>query len=134
MPRTTTIITYNNFPAIIAAIPREAGQIVEKHLLGVESEAKQMMAGPKSGSVYGGHIASAPGEPPAIDTGALFNSITHEMETQTSGATYTNMEYAAHLEFGTIHMAARPFFAPAAERVRPDFVDDMRDLESRLPK
>jgi len=62
------------------------------------------------------HIASAPGQPPAVDTGRLRASITHEVckeSNQIIGLVGTNVEYAPHLEFGTNKMAARPFLRPA---------------------
>jgi HK97 gp10 family phage protein len=62
------------------------------------------------------HIASAPGRPPAVDTGRLRASITHEVHKegdQIVGLVGTNVEYAPHLEFGTNKMAARPFLRPA---------------------
>lgn len=62
------------------------------------------------------HIASAPGQPPAVDTGRLRASITHEVRKegdQIVGLVGTNVEYAPHLEFGTNKMAARPFLRPA---------------------
>lgn len=62
------------------------------------------------------HIASAPGQPPAVDTGRLRASITHEVRKESNqiiGLVGTNVEYAPHLEFGTNKMAARPFLRPA---------------------
>jgi len=62
---------------------------------------------------------SAPGEPPAVDTGRLRASITHRVETEgeeIAGYVGTNVEYATDLEFGTSKMAERPFMIPAVER------------------
>jgi len=113
-------------------LPVEVGKEVRHSLFAIETDVKAMMAGPKSGAVYGGHVASAPGEAPAIDTGALANSIQTEMDTLTSGAVYTGIEYAPYLEFGTSRMAARPSFTPAGEHERPRFMGRMRNLESKL--
>ena len=41
----------------------------------MQQEAVTMMGEPKHGRLYDDHQASAPGEAPAIDTGALANSI-----------------------------------------------------------
>lgn len=48
-----------------------------------------------------------------VDTGRLRNSITHETD---DNAAYigTNVEYAPHVEFGTIHQKAQPYLRPAA--------------------
>ena len=84
-----------------------------------ERVAKESMMGPKSGRMYKvsrtgkQHQASAPGQAPAIDTGNLVNSIRHQRVGQENARTYTNTEYAAHLEFGTAKMAPRPFMTPA---------------------
>ena len=66
------------------------------------------------------HRASAPGQPPAVDTGRLRGSITHDLQTEGQRVTArvgTNVEYAKELEFGTSTKAARPFLRPIlAER------------------
>jgi len=48
-----------------------------------------------------------------VDTGNLRNSITHETD---DNAAYigTNVEYAPHVELGTIKQKAQPFLVPAA--------------------
>lgn len=57
------------------------------------------------------------GEPPFIQTGRLRRSITNEIIQEAEEVLLrvgTNVKYAAHLEFGTKKMAARPFLRPAA--------------------
>lgn len=62
------------------------------------------------------HVASAPGSPPAPDTGRLTSSYGFRLS---RGAKQwhldvgTNVAYAAHLEFGTSVMEARPHLRPA---------------------
>lgn len=131
MPRTVVTITYNRFPQIAAKLPREAHDIVQETVLDIEGRVKAEMAGPKSGRMYGGHQASAPGEAPAVDTGALISSVQTDVQ-GTEGSVFTNMESAPYLEYGTSQMAPRPFFTPAAEAARPDFERKMRNLEDRL--
>jgi HK97 gp10 family phage protein len=48
-----------------------------------------------------------------VDTGRLRNSITHEVDGK---EVYigTNVEYAPHVEYGTIKQKAQPFLRPAA--------------------
>jgi hypothetical protein len=67
------------------------------------------------------HVASAPGEPPAVDTGALRNSI--DMETVGGVLRVgSGLKKAPGLEFGTVgdggHIAPRPFMRPALEKVK----------------
>lgn len=71
-----------------------------------------MRKAPKGGRRYKRgrrfHIASAPGEAPAIDTGFLARSITSEVALNTLIVT-AGTSYASYLEDGTRRMAARPF-------------------------
>lgn len=86
---------------------------------GVRNEAIRLInSGPKTGRIYTrrgiSHQASAPGEPPASDTGRLVNSITTKYEPdKMSGIVQFGTEYAPFLEFGTQTMEPRPFARPA---------------------
>lgn len=80
---------------------------------------------PKTGRVYVrrtvAHQASAPGEPPASDTGRLVNSVTTEVLDQGSrvvGRVVVRDGKAALLEYGTARMAARPYARPALANMR----------------
>ncbi|BDP42923.1 hypothetical protein DAETH_28920 [Deinococcus aetherius] len=64
------------------------------------------------------HTASAPGDPPAVDTGRLRQSIVALKIAPGRWRVGTNVEYAFWLEFGTRRIAPRPFMRPAAEKVR----------------
>lgn len=69
----------------------------------------------KSGKSFsGGHRASAPGEPPASDSGRLVGSITVEMMPERlAGQVGPRVDYGKYLEFGTQRMEPRPFMRPA---------------------
>jgi HK97 gp10 family phage protein len=63
--------------------------------------------------------ASAPGEPPARQSGRLQRSIVVELDpSRPSAKVIATADYARALEFGTRRMAARPFLRPALERNR----------------
>lgn len=87
-----------------------------------------------AGRQFRGHQASAPGEAPAIDTGALSRSITHEITETGAGfsldigpsAQSGRDDIAAHLEFGTSKMAPRPSWRPALEEVASRSESDIR--------
>lgn len=77
-----------------------------------ETLVKLELSKPGTGRVYGRHTASAPGEPPAPDTGRLRNAVQTEVyrsPTAVTGEVSINTEYAAALELGTERMAPRPF-------------------------
>lgn len=101
--------------------------------------------------------ASAPGESPAIDMGALAGSIQQSLDDHgdagTDGLVYTNAEMGPYLEYGTgstgagwplperssdvdstsvVGMAPRPYMTPAAERAGAGFEEKLRNLEQRL--
>lgn len=83
--------------------------------------ARRLMELPKHGRFYSRrgrvHQASAPGEPPAVDTGALYESLRVEKAGDADYLVGTGDEKAVWLEFGTRRMAARPFLARAAREV-----------------
>jgi len=68
------------------------------------------------------HTASAEGDPPAKDTGRLIGSIYRGTMGNLTAIVGTKLEYAEHLEYGTISMAARPFFRPAVEKIKPKYI------------
>ena len=61
-----------------------------------------------------GRKPSAPGQPPAVQTGRLRNSIVHQPATAGNlfARAGTNVPYGKYLEFGTSKMAARPWLGP----------------------
>lgn len=64
------------------------------------------------------HRASAPGDPPAVDTGRLRGSIGVQRIGDGHYRVGTNVDYAPLLEFGRRNQKARPFLRPALEKVR----------------
>lgn len=74
------------------------------------------------------HRASAPGEAPATDTGNLAGSIGARMTGKLIGEVGSTAEYAAVLEFGGAHMAARPALTPAVKAEWPEFENGMKTL------
>jgi HK97 gp10 family phage protein len=123
-------VRYNRLPRLSAEMRRRVIDVVAKAARDVEANAKQGMQGPKSGAMYGNHQASAPGEAPAIDTGNLINSmdVSYENGGLTAYIGPADVEYGIYLEFGTLHMAPRPFMTPAAEKVRPAFLKAMKQV------
>lgn len=125
----TTIVevTFNRFAQLAGVLPDVVDMEVEATAKDIETDVKLDMAGPKSGRIYGSHRASAPGEAPAMDTGNLVNSIQTEKEAPGAWTVYTNVDYAAYLELGTVYMEPRPAFIPAAEHWAQGFDSRIAD-------
>jgi len=91
---------------------------------GLRKEVVKMLAhSSHSGEIYIRrgieHQRSAPGEPPAVDTGRLLNSIRTEFdEKEMVGRVIASTGYAGYLEFGTQKMEPRPFMRPSLENQR----------------
>jgi hypothetical protein len=116
------------------------GRIIEHKAYAVEMAAQALLLIPGTGRYYPpgiltfrrdgkiysnystggrqtGHIASAPGEPPASDTGMLLASINHKImvENTVFARVGSDRKYAIYLELGTRFMAPRPFLRPALD-------------------
>lgn len=107
----------------------------EKAVRGVQTAALRgeailkadILSRPGSGEVYGNHRASAPGQPPAPDTGRLRAATQADPQVRNDGGDIVgrivaNTEYAAALEKGTERVAARPFMS----LLKSDYADDLR--------
>lgn len=84
------------------------------------------------------HRPSAPGFPPAIDTGVLMSSVSHKVKTTASNVNGfvgsdidkirskaeagTDVEYGFYLEVGTKNMLARPWLRPALRKSEKDIL------------
>lgn len=140
----------------------EAARIIGETLNDIEADIAVAMGEPKSGRLYRRgerwHQASAPGEAPAMDMGALAGSIQQEGPRAEGdglvGVVYTNAEIAPYLEYGTgqagatwplpsrpadvdytlswAGMAPRPYLTPAAERARAEFDRKFGEMERRI--
>ena len=72
------------------------------------------------------HQASAPGEPPASDTGNLISKINTDYEEgYLTGRVLIQAGYGAFLEYGTVNMEPRPF-------VRPTIEKNLASIEERI--
>lgn len=79
------------------------------------------------------HQASAPGEPPALDTGTLRRSTSFEVRPSANGAegrVTVSAAYAANLEFGTARIRPRPFLS----RIPTEFGAKLRATFLRFAK
>lgn len=123
---------YNHLPQITASIRPSVSQVVRKTAFELEAEVKNEMRAPKSGRRYRQHVASAPGEAPAVDLGQLINSIQTQHLTDLTSTVGTNVVYATPLEYGSRRIAPRPVWRPVADKLRPMFIEAMTQLLQRL--
>lgn len=117
------------YDGVLARIAADAGERGLRGALGkAETVLKEdILRRPGSGKIYGKHQASAPGEPPAPDTGNLRSNTNadpniREEDDDLFGRVVSNAEYAQALEKGTERMAARPFMGLLAT----DHAEDLR--------
>ena len=104
--------------------------ITEATLLVRNSAVSSILRDPKTGQIYGNHVASAAGEAPASDTGFLASNITfdvNESSGEVVGYVTSAAPYSAALEFGTRNIAPRPFMQPALE-------SNIRKIERKFTK
>lgn len=96
-------------------------------VIGLEgvNQVRKLLSRPGTGRTYrrrgAVHVASAPGEPPAVDSGRLRSSYLYATGREGGFAMVaigTAVQYAPHLEYGTRRMAARPHLRPAIDRLR----------------
>lgn len=104
--------------------------------VGVEAvnRVRVALSTPGKGRVYRRgkvlHRASAPGQPPAVDTGQLRASYTHRLGEDAEGPYVeigTNLKTAPWLEFGTRRMQPRPHLRPAVASMRNEITRLIRD-------
>ena len=106
-----------NYPLAKRISAQQIQQAMEVVALDATQQVKLELSHPGTGREYPRgkdttHVASAPGEPPAVDTGRLRNSITSEVFRTPKGAEVivsANTEYAMALEVGTERIAPRPY-------------------------
>jgi hypothetical protein len=107
-------------------------QTVEDYAHRIKAHMQAGMRLPKHGRVYKKpdgrlHRASAPGEPPAVDTGKLINSFETIFRRGGTEAEIRNeVPYAIYLEKGTKRMKKRPYAKPACVDMGPLFVASLK--------
>ena len=123
-------------------------------MIELQTEMRKTLSKVGSGVGYFGGVKgkgsyrtrSAPGEPPAVDTGTLRNSVQSKPKyipsTGMTSIVLTGLVAGVHkdariprwLEFGTMRMAARPFIVPSLDAVRPNAASTIGDQMQRSIK
>lgn len=128
-------IIKNDLQRLADATPESANRALRAIAQHGETHARLIMTdSPAQGRQYRRgskmHTASSAGNPPRVDTGNLRASIRNEKRGDQAYAVVAGglgeVNYAAHLEFGTTKMRPRPFMGPTAremERVISEMFD-----------
>ena len=66
-----------------------------------------------------------------VDTGRLRNSITHDVDGK-EVFIGSNVEYAPHVEYGTIHQKAQPYLIPAATEHSSTYKEIIEDEFAKI--
>jgi len=116
----------------LSAVEKMSASAAETGLRSALGEGERILKSdilnrPGTGKIYGSHQASAPGEPPAPDTGNLrantnADPLLREEGEDLVGRIVANSAYAEALEKGTERMAPRPFLST----LRDDHARDMQ--------
>jgi phage gpG-like protein len=104
-------VVKSDWDVIEARLLSNAKALVAKAALDWEAQAKS--------------IAKAKG---VYLTGTLINSIQATQISEYEWVVRVNVEYGAYNEYGTVHMAARPYFGPAGMIVRPQFIAALKQI------
>lgn len=67
-----------------------------------------------------------------VESGNLKGSIHPWFDDAYHGGWGTDVEYAPHVNYGTVKMAARPFMTDSREFVRPSFIAAMKEIAKPL--
>ena len=116
----------NKLESVLGRFVVEGGRLLERKM-------KSAMLTGKSGRRYKRgkdsiHIASAPGEAPADDSGNLLGSIDLQEISDLEAVLGTPVEYGMFLETGTSRMAARPMWEKTAKEALPTLETLLRTL------
>jgi HK97 gp10 family phage protein len=126
---------FNHIPQVIDKLKEIAPQIVKKGAFDVEAQAKSNAAvatgfmrsaiytETDEGSTYGQGVS---GE------GNLEPELLGDTEHGMTAWVVAGADYSVYVELGTVHMAAQPFLAPAADTVAPSFQAAWDKLQEAL--
>ncbi|HBV11773.1 MAG TPA: hypothetical protein DEB60_01415 [Brevundimonas sp.] len=125
-----------NLAALERIAEEKAVAGIQRAALAGEAITKANLSRPGTGRIYGKHQASAPGEPPAVDTGRLRNATQADTQVRRDGddivgRVVANVDYARALEVGTERMAPRPFLGllatDHADGLRSAFIEGAKE-------
>ena len=121
--------------ALIRSVPNKADAMLQETANAIANDAKLSFGSGPPGNAYPRgnvtHVASSPGYPPNIDTGALRASVGVTKVKRHKYAIHDGVEYGIWLELGTATTQPRPWLKPAFERGVRQLADRI-DLETSI--
>lgn len=110
---------------------RAVDKAVKKTTIKIHKDVVDLIKeSPRGGETYRRgnvvHTASAAGEAPAKDRGDYLASLRFEFNGR-KGFVYSRMPRSFWLEYGTLHVAARPHFAPTLEKNRDTLKNNIEE-------
>jgi HK97 gp10 family phage protein len=115
-------------------VPSQTGvtvRVVFNHLPQASDELHAAVVGQVARSTY--DVEKRAKEVVAVRTGTLRRSIHSVFENGgLRGICGPSVDYGVYVEFGTRHVAARPYMRPAARAVLPRFADELKAILRRL--
>jgi hypothetical protein len=122
----------SNIPHLVAGMKRRAALAARSTASSINADIRVSMGGSKHGKEYTSagkrHVASAPGEAPAIDKGEYVQTFHSEKVDDTTFAVGTTDPRGPALELGGAHVAARPHMGPAFERAKEGFGENLKEI------
>ena len=113
----------SNLSKVFKEIDKVERERIKDAVNEIRNVAIETLSGSRSGRQYKVpgtqkiYTASSPGQPPAVATGRLRQSVSTEItEGGKVGAVGTNIDYGRMLEFGTKDIAARPWLRISFEK------------------
>ena len=110
---------------VVASIEAELPSRAVRATNALINAKNEVLSGARSGRSYGGHVASAPGEPPANWSGQLRDTRWRQIDDAHCPAIESDTWYAMLLENGTPggQMAPRPFKDAILQKSIPEVTD-----------
>ncbi len=99
------VVVYDHFPKIMSALDQKVDLIVAKAAMDIQAHGQ----------------TRAP-----VDTGHLKGSIQALRVGPMHWRVTVGADYGIYVEFGTVNTAAQPYFHPAIEKVRPQFINALK--------
>lgn len=124
----------SNIPQLVNQMRSRAQRLARQTASNIAADVRTSMGGAKHGRVYRRkgkrHQASAPGEPPAIETpqGSYAQTIRSAKVDDRTFTVGTTDPRGPALELGGGRVAARPHFGPAFERAAEQFGEDLKGV------